>query len=78
MAIDLDQKIQNCYSNHPMRFVIRNNFFVTNFATKKILLVAQVNQILEYVLSSNNIADYYKEYEMAKRKFSDEIESEDE
>jgi hypothetical protein len=34
---------------------------------KKVLLIAQVNQILEFVLKINNIEAYYQEYEKINR-----------
>lgn len=56
----LDEKVQMCYENHPFRFIIRNYFFVKDFDMKKILLIAQVNQILEFILKKVSIENYYK------------------
>lgn len=56
----LDEKVQKCYENHPFRFIIRNYFFVKDFDMKKILLIAQVNQILEFILKKVSIENYYK------------------
>lgn len=62
-AVELDRKIQDCYKNHPFRFIIRNDFFVKDFEIKKLLLLAQVNQILSFILKLSNVDEYYNDYE---------------
>lgn len=69
-AIELDNKVQKCYENHSMRFIIRNDFFVKDFEIKKILLLAQVNQILSIILKLTNVDEYYTDFEKVRRKLS--------
>lgn len=49
-----------------MRFIIRNYFFVESFETKKHLLLAQVNQILEFALRKSSIEHYYSDGDIIK------------
>lgn len=67
----MDEKLQNCYKDHPNRYVISNAFFVKNFEDKKTVLLAQVYQIITQVIKQNDLCGYYSDYETSIRKNSE-------
>lgn len=69
--MDLDERIQKCYKNHPNKYIISNEFFVKNFEDKKTVLLAQVYQIISQILKRYDISEYYSDYESV-RKHSEE------
>lgn len=71
-AIDLDCKIQRCYEKHSSRFIITNEFIVNSFEDKKLVLLAQVYQILLKLIQENKIIEYYQDYMQKMRKNSDD------
>lgn len=71
--MDLDEKIQNCYKNHPNRYIISNEFFVKNFEDKKTVLLAQVYQILSQIIKRYDLSEYYCDYESVRKNSEENI-----
>lgn len=71
--MDLDDKIQKCYKNHPNRYIISNEFFVKNFEDKKTVLLAQVYQIISQIIQRYDLSEYYMDYQFVRKNSEENI-----